>query len=98
MYNLLEGERVILKTDGELTVPDMDGWSLRDVMKVAKIADLKLNTVGSGYVAKQNLKAGSALRKGDYLIVELERLLRNITRRTINLKFSRKKKKRCWIR
>ncbi|MEK4278530.1 penicillin-binding protein [Cytobacillus sp. FSL R5-0377] len=72
MYNLLEGERVILKTDGELTVPDMDGWSLRDVMKVAKIADLKLNTVGSGYVAKQNLKAGSALRKGDYLIVELE--------------------------
>lgn len=72
MYNLLEGERVILKTDGELTVPDMNGWSLRDVMKVAKLADLKLNTVGSGYVVKQNLKAGSALREGDYLIVELE--------------------------
>lgn len=72
MYNLLEGERVILKTEGELTVPDMTGWSLRDVMKVAKLADLKLNTVGSGYVVKQNLKAGSALREGDYLIVELK--------------------------
>ncbi|EFV79514.1 hypothetical protein HMPREF1013_00430 [Bacillus sp. 2_A_57_CT2] len=72
MYNLLEGERVILKTEGDLTVPDMNGWSLRDVMKVAKLADLKLNTVGSGYVVKQNLKAGSALREGDYLIVELE--------------------------
>lgn len=72
MYNLLEGERVILKTDGELTVPDMNGWSLRDVMKVAKLANLKLNTVGNGYVVKQNLKAGSALSEGDYLIVELE--------------------------
>jgi penicillin-binding protein 2B len=72
MYNLLEGERVILKTDGELTVPDMNGWSLRDVMKVAKLANLKLNTVGNGYVVKQNLKAGAALSEGDYLIVELE--------------------------
>ncbi|MBT2687932.1 penicillin-binding protein [Bacillus sp. ISL-47] len=72
MYNLLEGERVILKTDGELTVPDMNGWSLRDVMKVAKLANLNLNTVGNGYVVKQNLKAGAALSEGDYLIVELE--------------------------
>lgn len=71
-YNLLEGERVILETEGDLTVPDMSGWSLRDVMKIAKLANLKLNTVGNGYVVKQNMKAGSSLNEGDYLIVELE--------------------------
>ncbi len=79
MYNLLEGERVVLKTDGELTVPDMNGWSLRDVMKVAKLANLKLNTVGNGYVVKQNLNAGAPLKEGDYLVVELERPVQKFT-------------------
>ena len=70
---LLEGEKVILKTDGELIAPDMTGWSLRDVMKVAESAEMKLNSVGSGYVVKQNVAAGSALKKGEYLIVELNK-------------------------
>lgn len=69
---ILEGEKVVIQTNGKLTVPDMIGWSLRDVMKVAKIADIKLNSVGSGYVVKQNLKAGSTIKSGDFLIVELE--------------------------
>ncbi len=49
---------MILKTDGELTAPDLTGWSLRDVMKVAEVANMKLNSVGNGYVVKQNVKAG----------------------------------------
>ena len=68
----LIGEKVIIKTDGDLTSPDLTGWSLRDVMKVAKIADLKLNTVGKGYVSKQNLKPGGVFKEGEFLIVELE--------------------------
>jgi penicillin-binding protein 2B len=69
---LLKGEKVILKTDGDLTVPNMVGWSLRDSMKVAKMADLQLNIVGSGYVVKQNLQAGAKIKSGEYLILELE--------------------------
>ncbi|RFU60316.1 penicillin-binding protein [Bacillus sp. V59.32b] len=68
---LLEGERIIIKTDGEMTIPDMHGWSLRDAMKVASLAKLDLNTAGSGYVSKQNLKPGSIVKEGDYCIVEL---------------------------
>ena len=71
--SLLAGEKVVLKTDGELTAPDMTGWSLRDVMKVAEVADLKLNSVGNGYVVKQNIKAGSPMKEGEFLIVDLDR-------------------------
>jgi penicillin-binding protein 2B len=70
--SILEGEKVIIQTEGDLIAPDLDGWSLRDVMKIANIAGLKLNSTGSGYVIKQNIKAGALLRKGDYLIVNLK--------------------------
>lgn len=69
---ILEGERVIIKTDGDLTVPEMEGWSLRDVMKVAKLAGLKLHSTGSGYVVKQNIKAGAIIQNDDYLIIDLK--------------------------
>jgi len=68
----LEGEKIIIKTSGAQTYPDMTGWSLRDVMKLAQIADVKLNKAGSGYVIKQNLKPGSPINQGEDLIVSLE--------------------------
>jgi penicillin-binding protein 2B len=68
---ILEGEKVLIKTSGTMKIPDMTGWSLRDVMKMAKLADVKLNTSGSGYVMKQNMKPGTPLKKGDFLIIQL---------------------------
>ncbi|MFJ5761731.1 penicillin-binding protein [Neobacillus sp. NPDC093182] len=70
--NVLQGEKIIIQTSGKLAAPDMTGWSLRDVMKVAKISGMKLNSTGSGYVVKQNIKEGASLRKGDFLIVDLK--------------------------
>ncbi|MEH7011919.1 penicillin-binding transpeptidase domain-containing protein [Neobacillus niacini] len=70
--NVLEGEKIIIQTDGKLIAPDMTGWSLRDVMKVAKISGMKLNSTGSGYVVKQNIKEGASLQKDDFLIVDLK--------------------------
>lgn len=70
--NVLEGEKIIIKTSGDLAAPDMTGWSLRDVMKVAKLSGVKLNSTGSGYVVKQNITEGAVLRKGDFLIVDLK--------------------------
>jgi penicillin-binding protein 2B len=69
---ILEGEKVIIQTEGELKIPDMYGWSLRDVMKVSNLTGLKLNATGSGYVMKQNITAGSLIRKGDFLIIDLK--------------------------
>lgn len=67
---ILEGERVLLKTDGELTMPDLQGWSKRDVMKLAKLVDIKLTLTGNGYVVSQNVEPGAAIKEGSYLIVE----------------------------
>ncbi|MED4202682.1 penicillin-binding protein [Neobacillus mesonae] len=69
---VLEGEKVIIQTDGDLTAPDMTNWSLRDVMKVANMAGLKLSTKGKGYVIGQSIKPGTTLTEGDFLIVNLK--------------------------
>lgn len=70
---LMKGEKVILKTDGKLSIPNMEGWSLRDVMKVASLAELELNITGNGYVTKQSVQSGTSVKSGDYLVVHFER-------------------------
>jgi len=69
---LLPGEKVFLVTDGDLTLPDLTGYSLRDVMTIASLTNLKLNTTGSGYCIKQNISAGSVVVEGDQLVVHLK--------------------------
>jgi penicillin-binding protein 2B len=68
---ILDGEKVILQTNGNLTAPDMTGWSLRDVMKIANMAGLNLRANGKGYVAQQSIKPNMSLHKGDSLTVDL---------------------------
>jgi penicillin-binding protein 2B len=68
---LLQGEKIILRTEGEMKVPDMKGWSLRDVMKLAKVAKLDLKTEGTGYVSKQSLEAGKKVNEGETFNIEL---------------------------
>ncbi|MBR3119393.1 penicillin-binding protein [Oceanobacillus profundus] len=63
-------ERVILVTD-EPVMPDITGWSLRDVMKLAELMQLKTETFGNGYVVTQNIPKGTPLKKNDYLGIEL---------------------------
>ncbi|MCQ6279759.1 penicillin-binding protein [Bacillus sp. EB600] len=69
---ILEGEKVIIRTDGDPVAPDMTGWSLRDVMKAAKITDLQLDTSGSGYAVNQTIAPGTTLHEGDKLKVTFE--------------------------
>ena len=40
---MIEGEKIFIKTDGELSIPDMFGWSKRDVLKAAQLAGLKVS-------------------------------------------------------
>jgi penicillin-binding protein 2B len=69
---VLEGEKIVLKTDGELIMPDLTGWSLRDTIKVANLAALKLNPVGKGFVVKQNISPSTHIKEGEFLIVDFE--------------------------
>lgn len=69
---LIQGEKVILQTEGTVAMPDMLGWSLRDVLKLVNMVDLELNVAGSGYVTKQSIASGTAIEDQEYLIVELQ--------------------------
>ncbi|MGM0863641.1 MAG: penicillin-binding protein [Bacillota bacterium] len=67
--DILQGERVVIKTDGDTTIPDMKGWSVRDVFKVANLAGLKINMVGNGYAVSQNIQPGVPVEKEEPLVV-----------------------------
>ena len=69
---LIQGEKVILKTEGTVVMPDLLGWSLRDVMKLVNMVELELNVAGSGYVTKQSIASGTAIEDQEFLIVELQ--------------------------
>ncbi|MGE6258652.1 penicillin-binding protein [Heyndrickxia sporothermodurans] len=70
--SLLKGEKVLLKTNGEPSVPNMLNWSKRDVLKVVELLELKLHMIGSGYVSKQSITPSSPVKPGDQLVVNFQ--------------------------
>jgi len=64
------GKRILLKTDGEATMPDITGWSLRDAMELANLLNLQPSFKGHGYTIEQSIKPGTKVKEGDYLIAE----------------------------
>ncbi|KUP07014.1 penicillin-binding protein [Bacillus coahuilensis p1.1.43] len=69
---VLEGEKVIVVTDGEKTVPHMIGWSQRDVLKVIEATNSDYHMLGSGFVIKQSVTPGQIVREGEPLVVTFE--------------------------
>ncbi|MFD2911145.1 penicillin-binding protein [Jeotgalibacillus terrae] len=70
--DLIAGEKLILVTDGELTIPDLTGWSYRDVVKAAVAADLQLNASGAGFAVQQNVTADTIITQDQPLTVKFE--------------------------
>lgn len=69
---ILQGERMIIVSD-KPKMPDITGWSLRDVLQLANLLNLKVDTAGNGYVVKQSIQAGKELKKGMPLQVKFEK-------------------------
>ncbi|GAF22217.1 penicillin-binding protein 2B [Bacillus sp. JCM 19047] len=70
---VLNDEPILLITDGESrALPDMRGWSRRDVLKMTNILDLELDYSGNGYVVQQSPVAGTPISEGETLQVHLE--------------------------
>lgn len=70
---IFTSDHLILLTD-KPTMPDVTGWSLRDVHKLADLAGLKLEFVGSGYVTAQDIDKGKKIKENDKLSVTLKGL------------------------
>src|SRR5699024_5570473 len=47
---LIENQKVVLMTNGAMTMPDMSGWSKNDVLKVSEITGIEFVFDGEGYV------------------------------------------------
>lgn len=69
---LIANGRVFLKTEGKMSMPDVTGWSSRDVMKLANFLDLELEVKGNGYAVSQTIKKGERVQKNDRLTVKLQ--------------------------
>ncbi|WP_127848884.1 penicillin-binding transpeptidase domain-containing protein [Lacticaseibacillus hulanensis] len=57
----MAGSRVILMTNGAMTMPSVSGWGKSDVLKLAQITGVKFKLKGEGYASAQTLKAGSLI-------------------------------------
>lgn len=66
------GSKVILYSGGTVKMPNIQGWSLADAMKLTNIADLKLNTQGYGFVDQQKPSPGTQLKSGDTLTIDMK--------------------------
>ncbi|MFS0562649.1 penicillin-binding transpeptidase domain-containing protein [Terribacillus sp. 179-K 1B1 HS] len=66
---VIEGERAVIVTD-EPTMPDIKGWSMREVLELGELLELDVETINSGYAKTQSIKKGTKLNKNDYLAVE----------------------------
>lgn len=69
--SMLLNEKVFLKLSEEVKMPDLTGWSKRDVMKLGNIMNISVNAEGSGFVIKQSIKKDSVLKKSDVLTITL---------------------------
>lgn len=67
----MEGQKVILLTDGDMTVPDMTNWSREDALKVSEITGVPFTFKGTGYVTKQSAAAGTVLNQETNMQIEL---------------------------
>lgn len=68
---VFSNDHIILITD-KPTMPNIIGWSLRDVHKLSDLIGFKMESIGNGYVTTQNIKKDTKIKKDDYLGVELK--------------------------
>ncbi|SCS98015.1 penicillin-binding protein [Staphylococcus caeli] len=68
---VLPNSKVLLLTDGDLTIPDMTGWTKEEVVAFEKLTNTKVTTKGSGFVSNQSVTKGQKLSKNDKIEVTL---------------------------
>lgn len=69
---LLASQKVMLVTE-QPQMPNIKGWSMRDVFRLAELLDLDVKHKGSGFVTKQSIKAGKAIKPNDSLEVTFKK-------------------------
>ena len=74
-YNETESlfnQKIVLMTEGAMTMPDVRGWSKDDVLKIAELTGVSFEFEGDGYVVYQQLNAGSLINVEESIKIILE--------------------------
>ncbi|GAK04056.1 LOW QUALITY PROTEIN: penicillin-binding protein [Geomicrobium sp. JCM 19037] len=69
---VLAGEKVFLYLGGEMEMPDLSGWSVRDVMKFSQAAGVTVEQSGNGYVINQEIAPGEPISGNETIEVNFD--------------------------
>ena len=69
---IVSGQKIFVKTSGDVIMPNMKGWSISDVSTFASLTRIKLSYSGAGKVVSQSISAKSTIKKGENLGVKLQ--------------------------
>ncbi|MEQ6082039.1 penicillin-binding protein [Staphylococcus saccharolyticus] len=68
---ILLHSKVLLLTDGDITMPDMSGWTKEDVLAFEDLTNIQVSTKGNGFVTSQSVTKGQTLKNKDKIEVTL---------------------------
>lgn len=68
---VVTGNKVFLKGEGQVLVPDMAGWSSREVQVMEQLSGIPIERTGSGFVVNQSMTAGAAADVSVPIVVKL---------------------------
>ncbi len=68
---LMRGNIVFLKTEGAITLPNFEGWSLRNVLVYKQLSGLPIELVGEGYVTSQSVSPNHLITDNSPIVVKL---------------------------
>ncbi|MEJ7220465.1 penicillin-binding protein [Staphylococcus gallinarum] len=68
---VLPNNKVLLLTDGDITMPDMTGWSKEEVIAFERMTNTKVTMKGSGFVSSQSVTKGQKVSKNDKIQITL---------------------------
>ena len=62
---------MIVTSDKQLTMPNLIGYSSKDLINISKILNIKVQTTGNGYVISQDIKEGTLIDENSNINIVL---------------------------
>lgn len=63
---------VFLKTDGVVTLPSFENWSLRNLLIYKAMSGINIEIVGEGYVESQSVSENTIITDSSPIVVKLK--------------------------
>ena len=70
--SLIQGGLVFLKTEGAITLPSFENWSLRNLLVYKTLTKLPIEIFGEGYVESQSVSEGTTVDNESPIVVKLK--------------------------